>query len=80
MPSHGLQVRQVMVKGIVAWTVILVLTIFLPLRAVTVLVTLTLIELVPAVSFLLGVPDSTPVFDSFRPLGRLTFFHFNVVV
>ena len=79
MPSQGLQVRQVMGRGMVAWTVVLVLTFFLPVRVVTVSVTWTLTELVPAVRFLLGVPDSTPVFlESFSPLGRETFFHFRV--
>ena len=69
-----------MVRGIVAETVVLVLTFFLPLKVVTVSVTWTLTELGPAVSFVLGVPDSTPVEDSFSPLGRETFFHFKVVV
>ena len=75
------QVRQVMVRGMVAWTVVFVLTFFLPFRVVTISVTSTLTELVPPVSFLLGVPDSTPVFlESFSRLGRLTFFHFRVVL
>ena len=77
---HDRPVGQVMVRGMVAWTVVLVLTFFLPLRVVTVSVTWTLIELGPAFSFVLGVPDSTPVFDSFSPLGRWpTFFHFSEV-
>ena len=71
---------QVIVNGIVAWTVVLALTFFFPLRVVTVSVTRTVTELGPAASFLFGVPDSTPAEDSFRPLGKNTFFHFSVVV
>ncbi len=53
------------VRGIVAWTVVFVLTFFLPLRLVTVSVTWTVTEIVPAISFLFGDPDSTPTDDSF---------------
>ena len=70
---------QVMVSGMVAWTVVLVLTFFVPLRVVTVLVTWTATGPVPPPSLELGVPDSTPAEESFSPLGRATFFHFNVV-
>jgi hypothetical protein len=70
---------QLMVRGIVAWTVVLVLTFFLPLRVVTVSVTWTVTELGPAASFLFSVPDSMPSLDSFNPLGRVTFFHLKVV-
>ena len=72
-------VAQVMVRGMVACTVVFVLTFFVPLRVVTVSVTWTVTELGPAVSLALGVPESTPALDSFIPLGRLTFFHFKVV-
>ncbi len=64
----------------VAWTVVLVFTgLFLLSRVITVSVTWTMTEL-GAASFLFGVPDSTPVEDSFIPLGSVTFFHFSVVL
>lgn len=55
---------QVMVRGMVASTVVLVLP--------TVSVTLTLIEVRPAFRFLLGVPESTPALDNVIPDGSLT--------
>jgi hypothetical protein len=58
----------------VAWTVVLVLTFFLPLRVVTVSVADTVIKLGPAAKLLLGVPDSTPAEDRCSPFGRVTFF------
>jgi hypothetical protein len=51
----------------------------LPLRVITVWVTCTVTEL-GAASLALGVPDSTPAEDSFSPFGRVTFFHFSMVV
>ena len=73
------RVGQVMVRGMVAWTVVFVLTLLVPLRVVTVSVTWTVTELGPVASFLLGVPDSTPAEDNFSPFGSVIFFHFNVV-
>ena len=70
--------RVAQAKGMVAWTVVGVLIFFLPLRVVTVSVTWTLTEL-GAASLALGVPDRTPADESFKPLGRVTFFHFRVV-
>jgi hypothetical protein len=66
-----------MVSGIVASTVVVVLTFLLPLSVVTVSVAWTVIELEPPTSLELGVPDNTPAEDSASPLGRVTFFHFN---
>jgi hypothetical protein len=70
----------VIVRGIVAWTVVKVLTFLLPLRLVTVSVTFTVTELEPAARCLFGVPDRTPTEDSFIPFGRVTLAHFSVVV
>ena len=67
-----------MARGIVACTVVLVLTLFLPLRVVTVSVAWTVIELGPAIRLLLGVPD-TPIEASLSPLGSETFFQVRVV-
>ena len=67
-------------QGMVACIVVLALTFVLPLRVMTVSVTRTVIELGSPVSFLLGIPDSTPVSDSFSPLGKETFFHPRAVV
>ena len=69
-----------MVSGIMASAVVLVLTFFFPSRVVTVSVTFTVTELGPAARVLLGVPDSTPVEESFIPLGRETLTHLRVVV
>jgi hypothetical protein len=66
---------QVMVRGIVACTVVSVLTFFLPLRVVTFSVTWTVTEFGPATSLALGVPDNTPAEDTFSPFGQVTFFH-----
>jgi hypothetical protein len=60
--------------------VVLVWTFFVPLRVVTVSVTLTVTELGPAARVLLGVPESTPFEESFNPFGRETLAHFKVVV
>jgi hypothetical protein len=62
----------------VAWTVVLVLTFFLPLRVVTVSVADAGIKLGPAANLLLGVPDSTQAEDRCSPFGRVTLFHFKV--
>jgi hypothetical protein len=70
---------QVMVRGIVARTVVLALTFFVPLMVVTVSVTWTVTELGPAISLLFGTPESTPADESFSPLGKETFFHLSVV-
>jgi hypothetical protein len=58
-----------MISGIVASTVVLVLTGCLPLRVVTVSVAWATTEQVPASNFKPGVPDKTPVDDSAIPFG-----------
>lgn len=57
-----------------AWTVVLVLIFFLPLRVVTVSVADTVIKFGPAAKLLLGVPDSTLAEDRCSPFGRVTFY------
>jgi hypothetical protein len=72
-------IRAAQAKGMVACTVVLVLTGLLSLlRVVTVSVTWTVTD-IGAASLLFGLPDSTPAEESFMPLGRLIFFHFSVV-
>ena len=59
-------------RGIVACTVDLTLLFFVPVTVVTVSVTFTVTEFSPVADFLLTVPESTPVDESFSPLGSAT--------
>ena len=61
---------QVMVRGNVAWIVVLALTFCVPLMVVTVSVTWTVTELGPTISLLFRTPESTPADESFSPLGK----------
>ena len=56
-----------------------VFTFFFPFSVVTVAVTWTVIELEPLGTFLLTLPERTPSFESFIPLGKETFFHLSLV-
>ena len=70
------------VRGMVAWTVVLVLTLCLfirPVRVNTFSVTWTEMEPRPS-PVLMGVPDSTPAEESVSPFGSVTFFHLSVVL
>jgi len=64
-----------MLSGMMAWTVVAVLTFFLPLRVVTVSVTWTMIDVVPGASFALGMPDRFPEEESFIPVSNSNSVH-----
>jgi hypothetical protein len=70
-PSRCRGENQVMVRGSVALTVVLVWRALpLLLRDVTVSVTFTVTDLVPDLSNRLGVPESTPDDERVNPAGR----------
>ena len=68
-----------MLSGATAWIVFVVVVFVKSLMIVHFPVTRTPTNSVPGWSFAFGVPDSTPVDDSFNPLGSSTALHFSVV-